>query len=238
MHAPALASDRPDVLPLTGPIPVAARSVEAPRTVVEFISSHPIPSGAVAVEVARSERRGAAASPGIGNGGRAAQSARARGKARAKAKARSTRAKSTRAKSTRAKSARAKSTRLNAMTVNFKRIKGTPRGNARRVVASPGERAAAVRFALTQVGQPYRRGGSGNGGWDCSGLVSAAYRQVGVQLPHSSGGIGQRGTAIAHGQWEPGDVIVTPGHVALYLGGGLLVEAANPRKGVRVAPVR
>jgi cell wall-associated NlpC family hydrolase len=59
-----------------------------------------------------------------------------------------------------------------------------------------------------------------------------------VQLPHSSGGIGKRGTVVAHGEWEPGDVIVTPGHVALYLGGGMLVEAANPRKGVRVAPVR
>jgi len=112
------------------------------------------------------------------------------------------------------------------------------RGAARRVAATADERTAAVRFALTQVGQPYRRGGSGRGGWDCSGLVSGAYRRVGVSLPHSSRAIGRRGTVVPSGQWQPGDVIVTRGHVALYLGDGMLVEAANPRRGVRVAPVR
>jgi cell wall-associated NlpC family hydrolase len=112
------------------------------------------------------------------------------------------------------------------------------RGTARRVGMSPDERAAAVQFALSQVGQPYRRGGSGSGGWDCSGLVSTAYRKAGVRLPRTSGAIGRRGTAVPPGQWQPGDVIVTRGHVALYLGNGMLVEAANPRKGVRVTKIR
>jgi len=93
-------------------------------------------------------------------------------------------------------------------------------------------------FALSKVGQRYRSGGTGNGGWDCSGLVSAAYRSVGVDLPHSSGGIGGRGQAVPAGQWQPGDVIHTSGHVALYLGAGMMVEAANPRVGVRVTSVR
>lgn len=93
-------------------------------------------------------------------------------------------------------------------------------------------------FALSKVGQRYRSGGTGNGGWDCSGLVSAAYRSVGVDLPHSSGGIGSRGQAVPAGQWQPGDVIHTSGHVALYLGNGMMVEAANPHAGVRVTTVR
>jgi len=93
-------------------------------------------------------------------------------------------------------------------------------------------------FALAQVGKPYRRGGSGNGGWDCSGLVSAAYRSAGVSLPHSSGAIGREGRAVPAGQWRPGDVIASRGHVALYLGNGMMVEAANPHAGVRVTRVR
>jgi cell wall-associated NlpC family hydrolase len=101
-----------------------------------------------------------------------------------------------------------------------------------------GDRQAVLKFALSQVGQPYRRGGTGNGGWDCSGLVSAAYRSAGVSLPHSSGAIGREGHAVPAGQWRPGDVIASPGHVALYLGNGLMVEAANPHAGVRVTRVR
>ena len=106
------------------------------------------------------------------------------------------------------------------------------------VVPVAGDRSAVLRFALAQVGKPYRRGGTGNGGWDCSGLVSAAYRSAGVSLPHSSGAIGREGRAVPVGQWRPGDVIASPGHVALYLGNGLMVEAANPHAGVRVTRVR
>jgi len=107
------------------------------------------------------------------------------------------------------------------------------------VVAPPsGDRAAVLRFALSQVGQPYRRRGTGGSGWDCSGLVSGAYRQAGVNLPHSSGAIGRGGRSVPAGQWQPGDVISTPGHVALYVGNGMMVEAANQHAGVRVTRVR
>jgi len=117
--------------------------------------------------------------------------------------------------------------------------KATQRGITENVVVPPGsDRSAVLRFALSQVGQRYRYGGTGNGGWDCSGLVSAAYRSAGVSLPHSSGAIGREGRAVPVGQWRPGDVIASRGHVALYLGNGLMVEAANPHDGVRVTPVR
>ena len=106
------------------------------------------------------------------------------------------------------------------------------------VVPPGGDRSIVLRFALSQVGKRYRYGGTGDGGWDCSGLVSAAYRNAGVSLPHSSGAIGREGRAVPAGQWRPGDVIASSGHVALYLGNGLMVEAANPRAGVRVTRVR
>jgi cell wall-associated NlpC family hydrolase len=106
------------------------------------------------------------------------------------------------------------------------------------IAADTGARSDVLKFALSQVGKPYRRGGTGNGGWDCSGLVSAAYRTAGLSLPHSSGAIGREGRAVPTGQWRPGDVIASRGHVALYLGNGLMVEAANPHDGVRVTRVR
>jgi cell wall-associated NlpC family hydrolase len=116
--------------------------------------------------------------------------------------------------------------------------RGHQRRSAPSAVAPSGSRADVLAFALSQVGKPYRFGGTGNGGWDCSGLVSAAYRRAGVSLPHSANAIGGQGRAVPAGQWQPGDVIHSPGHVALYLGNGLMVEAANPRAGVRVTKVR
>ena len=104
--------------------------------------------------------------------------------------------------------------------------------------APPDQRAAVIQFALAQVGKPYRRRGTGQRGFDCSGLVQAAYRQVGVRLPHNSRRIGRGGVPVPRGQWQPGDIIVTSGHVSIYLGDGLMVEAANRRKGVRVTKVR
>ena len=117
---------------------------------------------------------------------------------------------------------------------------GKPRrkGAGYAVPAGVGDHNAALAFALSKVGQRYKRNGSADGGWDCSGLVSTAYARAGVALPHSSGRIGSMGRAVPRGQWQAGDVIHTSGHVALYLGNGMMVEAANPRDGVRVTRVR
>ena len=93
--------------------------------------------------------------------------------------------------------------------------------------------------ALSHIGVPYRYGGtSPDTGFDCSGLVMAAYAKVGIHLPHQSESIAARGRQVPAGQWMPGDVIHTSGHVAIYIGGGKMVEAANPSAGVRIAPVR
>jgi cell wall-associated NlpC family hydrolase len=101
-----------------------------------------------------------------------------------------------------------------------------------------GSLATAIRFALAHVGDRYRARAAGPDAYDCSGLVMAAFARIGVVLPHSSGEIIGYGRPVARGELRPGDLVwPRPGHVVIYLGGGRIVEAANPRAGVRVAPL-
>jgi cell wall-associated NlpC family hydrolase len=112
-------------------------------------------------------------------------------------------------------------------------------GKSQTSVAAPsGAAGTVVSFALAQVGKRYVYATAGPSTFDCSGLVMAAYAKVGVHLPHQSESIAGRGRQVPAGQWMPGDVIHTSGHVAIYIGGGKMVEAANPSSGVRIAPVR
>lgn len=117
--------------------------------------------------------------------------------------------------------------------------KSTGSGGSTSTVKPPsGAAGTVVSFALAQVGKRYVYATSGPNTYDCSGLVAAAYARVGIKLPHQSEQIAAKGRRVPSGQWMPGDVIHTSGHVAIYVGGGKVVEAANPSAGVRVAPVR
>jgi cell wall-associated NlpC family hydrolase len=101
---------------------------------------------------------------------------------------------------------------------------------------SLGERAA--RIALNAVGVPYQWGGaSPASGFDCSGLVYWAYRHLGVELPHSSYALYDRGRRVARSQLKAGDLLFFfgVGHVGLYLGNGRMVHA--PRSGRTVEVV-
>jgi cell wall-associated NlpC family hydrolase len=104
-------------------------------------------------------------------------------------------------------------------------------------VAASGNLASVVGFALAQVGTPYRRGGAGPGGYDCSGLVSAAYLRIGVRLPRTSQQIAARGRVVPRSQVRPGDVLAWPGHVAIALGGSRMVHAPRPGTAVTVAAI-
>jgi cell wall-associated NlpC family hydrolase len=85
-----------------------------------------------------------------------------------------------------------------------------------------------VELAASFSGVPYVWGGSSpRSGFDCSGLVSYVYGQLGVHLPHYSGSIREVGTVIDRSEARPGDVIWTPGHVGIYAGGNLQVDAAR-----------
>ncbi len=107
--------------------------------------------------------------------------------------------------------------------------------------------AGAVQAALSQVGVPYRWGaespkGSGDPGFDCSGLTAWAWGQVGVGLPHYSGAQMSDSAPVPLSDLQPGDLLFYgPGgdeHVAMYIGGGEMVEAPFTGADVRTTGAR
>jgi peptidoglycan DL-endopeptidase CwlO len=121
------------------------------------------------------------------------------------------------------------------------RVQFAPRTTVRRVVrmathrprrGMPPRMAAVVAFALSQVGKRYVSGGEGRGGFDCSGLTKRAYAHAGLRLPHSSGAQAARARRISRTQARPGDLVVGVGHVGIYMGRGMMVDAGNRRTGV------
>jgi cell wall-associated NlpC family hydrolase len=103
-----------------------------------------------------------------------------------------------------------------------------PGNLARRVVA----------FAERQIGAPYRWGGtSRRTGFDCSGLVYAAYRSIGRSIPHSTWGQMSIGMRVAFSGVRPGDLLFTNGgdHVVLVVSRHSAVSA--PHSGARVSYV-
>ena len=125
-------------------------------------------------------------------------------------------------------------------------LPGRPRRHAthatpepRAILAPPAPTRAerAVRFALDEVGVPYRWGGeSPETGFDCSGLVRWAYGRVGIDLPHNSYALYGEGAACRSRSMAPGDILFFEGlgHVGLYLGRGRMVHAPQTGRNVEV----
>ncbi len=98
----------------------------------------------------------------------------------------------------------------------------------------------ALRYALTRIGDPYVWGAAGPGAFDCSGLVMWAYAQVGISLLHYTGDQWNEGQHVSRSQLEPGDLVffyADLGHVGLYIGNGLMVDAPTFGQDVQVQPV-
>ena len=114
------------------------------------------------------------------------------------------------------------------------------------VPAPPGAAAAAVAFALRQVGKPYEWGADGPDAYDCSGLVYAAYAAAGISIGRTTFQWRQDGPQIPLTQIQPGDLLfypgsdgtaANPGHVVMYLGGGQVIQAPQTGEDVQVDPL-
>jgi cell wall-associated NlpC family hydrolase len=95
-----------------------------------------------------------------------------------------------------------------------------------------GNMTAVIAFARSQVGKRYVSGGAGAGGFDCSGLTMSAYAKAGIRLPHSSGAQAARARSISRREARAGDLVVGSGHVGIYMGHGMMIDAGNHRTGV------
>ncbi|MEM8546883.1 MAG: C40 family peptidase [Pseudomonadota bacterium] len=104
-------------------------------------------------------------------------------------------------------------------------------------VMTAGDRAAAA--ARSQLGTPYRYGGRGPDGFDCSGLVQFAWARAGVTLPRTTAQQWQSLTPVPIGEARVGDLVFfqvdgRPGHVGLYVGSGQFVHAPATGQQVRI----
>jgi peptidoglycan DL-endopeptidase CwlO len=99
----------------------------------------------------------------------------------------------------------------------------------------------AAQKACDLIGKPYVFGASGPGSYDCSGLTAAAWASVGVHLEHYTKDQWNEGRPITAAELQPGDLVFYyPGslhHVAIYIGGGMVVHAPHTGDHVRMATI-
>lgn len=96
---------------------------------------------------------------------------------------------------------------------------------------------AIVSAAYSQIGVPYVWGGNSPGsGLDCSGLTQYAHRTAGISIPRNSEAQLAAGQRVSDPQ--PGDICWTPGHVAIYIGGGKMIEAQQTGTNIMISNVR
>ncbi|WEV59502.1 C40 family peptidase [Bifidobacterium sp. ESL0728] len=99
--------------------------------------------------------------------------------------------------------------------------------------------SSLLAFANQFVGVvPYKYGGNTPAGWDCSGMVQYVFGNFGIALPHGSGAQMTAGRPVADiSQAMPGDLLAGPGHSAIYVGNGQVVNALNPAVGTTYSPI-
>ncbi|WSP86987.1 C40 family peptidase [Streptomyces sp. NBC_01235] len=98
----------------------------------------------------------------------------------------------------------------------------------------------AVRYAVRQIGKPYEWGAEGPRSYDCSGLTSEAWGHAGTPIPRTSEEQWARLPRIPLRELRPGDLVIyfpEATHVAMYLGGGKVVQAPRTGEKIKVTPI-
>lgn len=103
-----------------------------------------------------------------------------------------------------------------------------------------GSAAAAVQFAYAQLGKPYVYGGTGPDSYDCSGLTMRSWEAGGVSLPRTAAEQQSAVPAVSLSALQPGDLVffgVPAYHVAIYIGGGRIIQAPHTGADVEITPL-
>ena len=99
---------------------------------------------------------------------------------------------------------------------------------------SMGERI--IQYAKQFIGNPYVYGGTSlTNGCDCSGFIYRIYKDFGYNIPRPGTSMRTIGTEVSYADARAGDIICYPGHVALYMGNGMIVHASTERTGIRIS---
>jgi cell wall-associated NlpC family hydrolase len=120
--------------------------------------------------------------------------------------------------------------------------RGQPGGPIAQPAADPGR--AVLQAAESRIGAPYRYGGAGPDGFDCSGLVAYAHRQVGITVPRTAAEQYSQATPVDRRALQPGDLVFfrlsgrEVGHVGIYVGDSRFVHAPQSGGHVRVASLQ
>lgn len=103
-------------------------------------------------------------------------------------------------------------------------------------------RVALVEYAKQFLGNPYVWGGTSlTKGADCSGFVQSVFKNYGIKLSRTSREQAKNGTKISTSELKPGDLLFyanssgTINHVAIYIGGGQVIHASNPKSGIKIS---
>lgn len=109
-----------------------------------------------------------------------------------------------------------------------------------------GGAAAAVQWAFAEIGKPYVWGAAGPDSFDCSGLAQYVWGRAGVYLPHYTVSQYDSAPRVSRSDLQPGDLVFfpgsdgtwsAPGHVGIYVGGGMMIDAPYTGADVREEPV-